>query len=480
MKVALLIVAGGAALLLVIFLVFVIGEVRRSGWRVFRTRMGRSSKVWRLALRRTLRFLRLRRRASAEQVDAFHLQTAEQVFEMMGGMKGAVMKLGQLVSILGDSLPEQYQQVLQGLQQSAPPMSYELAAGVVEEELGGSPDEVFAEFTREPVASASIGQVHRARLPDGTEVAVKVQYPGVDVAIRADLDNMFLLTNVARMLAPGVDPEGLVNEMKSVMFDELDYRKEAAHQSEFGRAYEGHPWIRIPRVHEEFSARRVLTSEWVEGRSFYEIVDAPQHVRDRVGEQLFRFFVGSVGRLRFFNADPHPGNYFFADDDTIWFLDFGMVKRFDAAVIDRLREQIVALRSGDHGAIRSAMVRHGWFAEDADLDMDRVVELAQMSQRSLAGPDPFTFTRDYTREVIQSVMDVNGPYGDIIRNLTLPPDHVMLNRIQMGVTAVLGRLEATGAWAAIYDEYMLGAPPATPMGEEARAWPRPVAAAEPA
>lgn len=480
MRIALLLVAGVVAVASAVFLAFVIGEVRRSGWHVFRTRMGRSSRIWRLALRRTLRFLRLRRRASAEQVDAFHLQTAEEVFEMMGGMKGAVMKLGQLVSILGDSLPEQYQQVLQGLQQSAPPMSYELAAGVVEEELGGPPDEVFAEFSREPVASASIGQVHRARLPDGTDVAVKVQYPGVDVAIRADLDNMFLLTNVARMLAPGVDPEGLVNELKSVMFDELDYRKEAAHQSEFGRAYAGHPWIRIPQVHDEFSARRVLTSEWVQGRSFYEIAEASQDVRDRVGEQLFRFFVGSVGRLRFFNADPHPGNYFFADDGAIWFLDFGMVKRFDPDVIDRLGEQVVALRSGDHEAIRSAMVRHGWFPDDADLDMERVVELAELSQRPLAGPDPFTFTRGYTREVIQSAMDVNGPYGDIVRHLTLPPDHVMLNRIQMGVMAVLGRIEATGPWAAVFDEYILGAPPATAMGEEVATWPQPVAAAEPA
>ncbi|MBI2168698.1 MAG: AarF/ABC1/UbiB kinase family protein, partial [Actinobacteria bacterium] len=279
------------------------------------------------------------------------------MFELMGGMKGAVMKLGQMASILGDSLPDQYGEALRGLQQSAPPMAYELMAGVVEEDLGAAPHELFEKFSREPVAAASIGQVHKARLADGTEVAVKVQYPGVDTAIRADLDNMFLLTSVARMMAPGIDPESLVTEIKSVMFDELDYTREAANQQEFGRAYEGHPWIRVPRVFPEFSARRVLTSEWVSGRSFYDMLDAPQSERDLVGEQLFRFFVGSVGALRFFNADPRPGNYFFvepsrsrsrgAEAAPIWFLDFGMVKRFTPAVIERLGEQVLALRSAD-------------------------------------------------------------------------------------------------------------------------------------
>lgn len=451
---------------------FAATEIRRSGWRVFRTRMGRSSRIWRLATRRTLRFLRLRRRGPGDELDAFHLETAEQVFELMGGMKGAVMKLGQMVSILGDSLPEQYAQALRGLQQSAPPMSWELTAGVVEEELGDAPDRVFERFSREPIAAASIGQVHRARLADGTDVAVKVQYPGVDVAIRADLDNMFLLTNVARMMAPGIDPEGLVNELKAVMGDELDYRKEATNQAEFARAYEGHPWVRVPRVFPELSGRRVLTTEWVSGRSFYDVLDGTQEERDRVGEQLFRFFVGSVGVLRFFNADPHPGNYFFGDDGTICFLDFGMVKRFPPSIVTNLADQIVALRGGDLGELRAAMVRHGWFAEDADFDMPRVREAALLIQRSLVGPDPFTFTPEHSRRVVEAAMSIQGPYGDIIKRLTLPPDHVMLNRIQLGVGALLGRLHATGAWASIFDEYLLGAAPVTELGRMAEGWPR--------
>lgn len=471
MRVALFVVLGLVTVAALVCSFFVVSEIRRSGWHVFRTRMGRSSRIWRLAARRALRFLRLRRRADDEQLEAFHLETAEQVFELMGGMKGAVMKLGQMVSILGDSLPEQYGQVLRGLQQSAPPMAYELMASVVEEDLGQSPDRLFKDFSREPVAAASIGQVHRARLDDGTEVAVKVQYPGVDTAIRADLDNMFLLTNVARMMAPGIDPEGLVNEIKAVMFDELDYVKEGANQTAFARAYEGHPWIRVPRVVPERSGRRVLTSEWVAGSSFYDMLEAPRDVRDRVGEQLFRFFLGSVGILRFFNADPHPGNYFFVDDGTIWFLDFGMVKRFEPVVVNRLGEQILALRSGNPERVRRAMVDHGWLKPDQLIDMDRLLEAATLMQRSLIGPDPFTFTRQHSRDVLDAAMNLQGPYGDVIKHVTLPPDHVMLNRIQMGVTALLGRLEATGPWAAIYDEYLYGAPPATPMGQHVQGFP---------
>ncbi|HVM41594.1 MAG TPA: AarF/ABC1/UbiB kinase family protein [Acidimicrobiia bacterium] len=446
--------------------------VRRSGWRVLRTRLQRSTRIWRLAARRSLRFLHLRRRATQDQIDEFHLQTAEEVFELMGGMKGAVMKLGQMVSILGDTLPGAYSQALQGLQSQAPPMAYDLMATVVEEELGAPPEVVFRTFTTEPVAAASIGQVHRAVLDDGTEVAVKVQYPGVDVAIRADLDNAFLLTNVARMMAPGIEPEPLVEELRKVIGDELDYRKEAANQEEFRRAYEGHPWVRIPSVLPEFSGRRVITSEWVSGRSFYDFLDAPQDVRDEVGEKLFRFFVGSVGVLRFFNADPHPGNYFFGDDGTVTFLDFGMVKRFSPEVMESLCAQIDALRAGDQERLRDAMVHHGWFKPAAPIDLDRLSALAHLTQQPLVGRGPYTYTSDYMREVVEAAMSLQGPYADVIKHMTVPPDHMMLNRIQLGVGALLGRLRATGPWGAIFDEYLFGAAPATPLGAAAAGWPR--------
>jgi predicted unusual protein kinase regulating ubiquinone biosynthesis (AarF/ABC1/UbiB family) len=460
-----------AALAAVVVAAAVGREVRRSGWRVFRTRTQRTLRIGRLATRRAFRFVRLRR-ADQDRIDAFHLETAEQVFELMGGMKGAIMKLGQMVSILGDSLPPQYAETLKSLQSQAPPMAHDLMAGVVQDDLGHPPEVVFKRFSPEPVAAASIGQVHRATLDDGTEVAVKVQYPGVDVAIRADLDNAFLLTNVARMMAPGIEPEPLIAELRKVIGDELDYHKEAANQEEFRQAYEGHPWIVIPRVFPEYSARRVITSEWVSGRSFYDVIDAGVAERDAAGEKLFRFWVGSVGILRFFNADPHPGNYFFRDDGKIWFIDFGMVKRFGPDVVQSLVDQITALRAGDLGALYDAMVRHGWFKPDAPLDMDRVHELALLTQRPLVDHERFTYSTDYMREVVESAMSLQGPYSDVIKHMTVPPDHMMLNRIQLGVGALLGRLGATADWASIFDEYLLGAAPSTPMGEAATGSPR--------
>jgi len=426
-----------------------------------------------LALRRAFAFARLRgRRAGEAELDEFHVHTAEQVFELLGGMKGAVMKLGQMLSVVAEGLPEAYQTALRGLQQSAPPMAAHLVAEVIQAELGQTPERAFFEFSPEPVAAASIGQVHRARLFDGTPVAVKVQYPGVDIAIKADLDNAFLLYSAARAIAPGIDPEPVVAEIRERMGEELDYRVEADNQEEFRAAYEGHPWVRVPAVHRECSTSRVLVSEWVSGRSFYDLLDGPQAERDRVGEQLFRFWCGSISKLLLFNADPHPGNYFFEDDGGIWFLDFGFVKRFDAAEVDDLRDRVAALRSGDADAVLAAIIRHGWLRPDAKVDRQRVVELARFTTLPLIGHRPFTYTRDYMARTVEAMFSLDGPYGDVIRQMTLPRNQVMLSRIQIGLGGLFARLGATNDWASILDEYIFDAPPSTPMGKEVAGWPR--------
>jgi predicted unusual protein kinase regulating ubiquinone biosynthesis (AarF/ABC1/UbiB family) len=437
-------------------------------------RARRSRRVAFLALRRAFALARLRsRRAGEEEWDEFHVHTAEQVFELLGGMKGAAMKLGQLLSIVAENLPEVYQQALRGLQQSAPPMAPHLVADVITAELGQPPERAFFAFSPEPVAAASIGQVHRAKLFDGTPVAVKVQYPGVDVAIRADLDNAFLLYSAARAIAPGIDPEPVVSELKERMGDELDYRIEAANQEEFRAAYEGHPWVRIPAVHREASTSRVLVTEWVAGRSFYDLLDQPRDVRDRVGEQLFRFFAGSVSKLLLFNADPHPGNYFFVEgSDEIWFLDFGLVKRFDAREITQLKDRVVALRSGDDDAVIDAIVRHGWLRPGTKIDHRRMVQLARLSVLPLVDHRPFTYTRDYIAETIDAMFNIDGPYGDVIRQMTLPRNQLMLTRIHLGLGGLFAKLGAARDWASILDEYLFDAPPSTPMGVEVAGWPK--------
>ncbi|MGH9000938.1 MAG: ABC1 kinase family protein [Acidimicrobiia bacterium] len=449
-------------------------EIRRSGWKVVRERARRSRRVAYLAARRSAAFVRRRtRRAADAQLDEFHILTAEQVFELLGGMKGAIMKLGQMFSLLADGLPEAYQQALRGLQQSAPPMAAHLVADVVTAELGQAPERAFFEFSAEPVAAASIGQVHRARLFDGTEVAVKVQYPGVDVAIAADLDNAFLLYSAARMVAPGIDPEPVVAELRERMGEELDYRIEAANQAEFADAYDGHPFIRIPAVHPEHSTRRVLVTQWVSGRSFYDLADEPQTARDTAAEQIFRFFCGSITKLLLFNADPHPGNYFFTAGAGIWFLDFGLVKRFDRPEVDALADRVAALREEDDDAVWDAMVRHGWIRPDARLDRRRAVELARLTTLPLIEHRPFTYTTGYMARTIEAMFSLEGPYGDVIRQMTLPRNQVILSRIQVGLGGLFARLGATANWAAILDEYLFDAPPSTPLGVASAGWPKP-------
>lgn len=452
--------------------VVAVRETRRSGHRVLIERIRRARRIALLGARRSFALFRLQRRdPTPEELDEFHVHTADQVFELLGGMKGVVMKLGQMASVISDALPDAYAESLRGLQQQAPPMAQHLVAEVIQNELGAPPERLFYEFSHEPVAAASIGQVHKATLFDGTPVAVKLQYPGIDVAIRADLDNAFVLYNAAKMMAPGIEPGPMVDELRARMLEELDYRLEATNQETFGAAYAGHPWVRIPAVHRELSTSRVLVSEWVSGRSFYDLLELSQEERNRIGEQLYRFWAGSVTQLRLFNGDPHPGNYFF-QDDAICFIDFGLVKRFEQTDVDGLRDQIVALRSGEPDAVRDTMIAHGWAKPDAPIDPAQAKALAELVNLAILRDEPFTFTREHVREVVEATMGIMGPFGEVVRHVTLPPNQVILNRIHIGLMALLARLGATANWAAIMDEYVLGAPPSTPLGREVTAWPK--------
>jgi predicted unusual protein kinase regulating ubiquinone biosynthesis (AarF/ABC1/UbiB family) len=363
-------------------------------------------------------------------------------------------------------------------------MSFALVEQVVREDLGRPPERIFERFDRHPAAAASIGQVHRAELPDGTLVAVKVQYPGLEATIQADLDNVAVLYNLVRLVAPGVDPDEMVGELRDRVGEELDYRLEARRQEEFRLGWLDHPWVRIPRVHPELSARRVLTSEWVGGARLDDLRGRPQAERDRAGEQLFRFWAGSLFRLGQFNGDPHPGNYFFeaphdeAGGDgpgaptavpAIWFLDFGLVKEFSPLHIAQLSEQVDVLRTRDPHALVDAMHRFGWLREPERISPAMALDYAGLVFRPLVEPG-FRYTPEYMVEVVQGTFSVDGPFGDLVRNLTVPRDHLILNRIVLGLGSLLARLGAAAPWAEIFDEYQHGAPPATPLGELDQAW----------
>src|SRR5918996_1863719 len=284
---------------------------------------------------------------SEEFLDGFHEKTAQQLVGMLGEMKGAAMKLGQIASFYEFGAPTEYmstyRDALTMLQNSAPPMDPAASRRVIEEEFERPVEDVFETFTDDAVASASIGQVHRATLPGGQPVAVKVQYPGVDEAVRSDIKNVSAMSKLAVAIAPNLDPKEVANEVKERVLEELDYRREASNQARFAENFKGHPFIVVPKVFQDYCQTRVITQEFIDGDPFMTSMDWAQSDRDALAETLYRFFYGSLTRFLLFSADPHPGNYLLLKNGRVAFLDFGLVRAVDPGTLDMLLEITLAL-----------------------------------------------------------------------------------------------------------------------------------------
>src|SRR5438270_10075946 len=268
--------------------------------------------------------------ASEEAMARRQLETAKQIVAVLGTMKGAAMKLGQVMSFLDVGLVseahrDEFQRELARLRDAAPTVSFKQMRRVVEEDLEEPISNVFASFDEEPVAAASIGQVYRATLKDdGREVAVKVQYPGVAGAVRADLQNLEMIMRLLKRMTPGLDVKAIAEEIKERIAEELDYELEAQNQRALSRIFAGHPFIVVPDVVSELSRERVLVSDFVTGVGFEEVKGRSQAERNRIGEIIFRFFLGCLYRHRQFSGDPHPGNFLLLEDGRMAFLDFGL------------------------------------------------------------------------------------------------------------------------------------------------------------
>jgi predicted unusual protein kinase regulating ubiquinone biosynthesis (AarF/ABC1/UbiB family) len=399
------------------------------------------------------------------------MRSAADVLEVMGHMKGAVMKLAQMASFAVDGLPEGVQQQLAQLQSAAPPMSYELVRGVVSSELGGAPEDVFASFDEEPMAAASIGQVHRATTKDGRAVAVKVQYPGVDEAIKADLQNADMLFQTVAAMFGGFNPQEFLQEVVDRMTEEFDYRKEAANQTFFAETYRDNPFVKIPDVIGELSATRVITSELVSGRKFYDVLDDPQETKDRYGEVISRFANGSIVNLGVFSGDPHPGNYIFMDDGRICFLDFGLVKRLEPDERKLVRAPGLAMLHGDPEELETSLRALGVIPRDANVDRGRLWEFFSMMLRPIVEDEPFRYSRKMVGDTFRAVALPDSPYRDIQELLEFPAMLAMWQRYTFGTSAVLGHLEAERNWRRIAAEDLISGPPSTDVGE--RWLPRP-------
>ena len=403
----------------------------------------------------------------------FEMKTAEQVTEVLGQMKGALMKIGQMASYLDQGLPEHVRDALAELQHDAPPMSPELAASMIEEQLGAPPEVVFAEWDPRPIASASIGQVHRAMTHSGDAVAVKVQYPGVAEAVASDLDNAGLIFAGLGQLFPGLDHKALVAELRDRLLEELDYGLEAQNQQLFADLYAGHPTIHIPGVFHELSSRKVLVTELADGARFSELLTWSQAEKDLAAETVYRFAFGSLYRSAAFNGDPHPGNYLFRPGGKVTFLDFGLVKRFTQAELDEFAELIVHIVvQPDHAAFRATVERLGLLPPGLPVTDEEVVDYLGHFYEFVAEDGPYTITPDYASETVRRFFDTSGPYAVMQKAANLPSSFVVIQRISLGLYAIFGDLRATGNWRRLAEEIwpFVAGPPSTPMGREIEAW----------
>ncbi|MCB0831558.1 MAG: AarF/ABC1/UbiB kinase family protein, partial [Solirubrobacterales bacterium] len=317
--------------------------------------------------------------SSQEKLDERHAETAARMVATLGQMKGAAMKIGQFASFIDiDFIPEEYREIYQEqlgkLRSEAPAMPWEEVVKVLREEYDGEPiEQLFDSIEHEAFAAASIGQVHRGRLIDGREVAVKIQYPGIAEALESDLKNAGMLVRMARALAPGLDAREVTRELRERVLEELDYEYEAQNQRSFARAYRGHPFIYVPDVVTRLSRRRVLVTEFVEGIGFEEILELDHEQRSRFGEILFRGSFGSIYHLQHFNADPHPGNYLLMEDGRVAFLDFGMTKKLDKEQIELEQLAVDAAVRNDPEGLRDALHNLGFVKKPSKLDAEHLM-----------------------------------------------------------------------------------------------------------
>ncbi|GIU85030.1 MAG: putative ATP-binding protein [Acidimicrobiales bacterium] len=402
----------------------------------------------------------------------FQIRTAEDVTRMLGDMKGALMKLGQMASYLDASLPDHVRSALAELRTGAPAMAPELAARVVEETLGEPPESLFERWDPYPIASASIGQVHRALTRDGRQVAVKVQYPGVAEAVRADLENVDLLFDVLHLLFPGMEPEPVVAELRSRLSEELDYRAEAAAQQAFADFYAGHPFIHVPRVVPELSGERVLTSEYVSGARFEEVLSWAPEERNLAAEAIYRFAFGSIYRLRRFNGDPHPGNYVFHGNGRVSFLDFGLVKVFGEEVEQFSRMIDAMVLRPDPVRFRRLVEEFGLLSPSAPVDDEEVFEYFRHFYEFVLEDRPVRIEREYASETLRRFFDPTGPHGPVMKHANLPPGFVVVQRINLGLYAIFAEMGAEANWRRIAEEIwpQVQAPPSTELGRLEAEW----------
>lgn len=404
-----------------------------------------------------------------------HATTAQELVETLGRLKGASMKVGQMASfvdseILPPEIRDLYQSVLSSLRDAAPAMKPKLVHQVFRREFASDPSELFAEFSEKPCAAASLGQVHLATLHDGRQVAVKVQYPGIVEAIKSDLAMTAAVRPLMPLLAPGLDADEAITEIRRRVLEECDYTLEASNLDTLAGHYNDHPFAWVPRSIPELSTERVLTMERAEGIPFAKIKRLAQEERDRVGEILFRFYYGSLHRYGFTSADPHPGNYFLMDDGRMALFDFGLACEIEPTMGPHLLGGLLALRDGDVDAFFDHAIAMRYVTRPRQTDPVLFFEWGRLSLAPICDDREYTFTREFIAKRTAAMLDPRSRWWSFIRHLNLPRWAILQYRLELGLFAVLAQLGATANWHKITMEFYGGCEPSTELGWEEWRW----------
>ncbi|MEU5365995.1 AarF/ABC1/UbiB kinase family protein [Streptomyces sp. NPDC005925] len=392
-------------------------------------------------------------------------RTADQLFKVLGELKGGAMKFGQAMSVFESALPEEvagpYRAALTKLQDAAPPMPTRTVHGVLDERLGEDWRELFLEFEDKPAAAASIGQVHRGVWHDGREVAVKVQYPGAGEALLSDLNQLSRFARLLGPLVPGMDIKPLIAELKDRVTEELDYGLEAQAQQTHAEEFEGDPDIVVPAVVHQCD--QILVTEWMDGVPLSEVIaTGTDEQRDRAGQLLTRFLFSGPARTGLLHADPHPGNFRLLpggpdgeDDWRLGVLDFGTVDRLPGGLPQPIGESLRLTLDGEAEAVYEMLCAEGFVKESIELDPDAVLDyLVPIIEPAKA--EEFTFSRSWMRGQAARIADPRSPAYQLAKQLNLPPAYLLIHRVTLSTIGVLCQLGATVRMRDELEEWLPG------------------------
>jgi predicted unusual protein kinase regulating ubiquinone biosynthesis (AarF/ABC1/UbiB family) len=406
--------------------------------------------------------LGLGKRLSGQSADAVSAElqqrTAEQLFAVLGQLKGGAMKLGQTLSVFEAAVPEEmaapYREALVKLQEEAPPMPVRTVHAVLAQQLGGTWRQRFAEFDDQPAAAASIGQVHRATWRDGRDVAVKIQYPGAATALMSDLNQLSRFARLFAVLFPGMDVKPLIAELKARVVEELDYSLEADAQRGFAAAFVDDPQIVVPRV--VASAPKVIVSEWLEGTPLSRIIaTGTREQRNRAGVLMALLHFSAPQRAGLLHADPHPGNFRLLADGRLGVIDFGATARLPDGHPEPIGRLLRWALEGKAEDVLADLRAEGFVLPNAQIDAQGVHDFLRPMLDPIAEPS-FHFTRAWMQEQAARIADPRLEASRLGRQLNLPPAYLLIHRVTIGSIGVLCQLDAEGGFRGVLEEWLPG------------------------